>query len=130
MLIASIGLLVFTACDQEKQGVEARVSSPAYHATSLPARNERPAGAPLFSLIESKESGVDVSNPLREDHPMARLYFSGFACGGAVIADFNGDGFQDLFFTQGAEDNQLFIQEGATMKFRNATENSGVSGEG
>ncbi|MEJ6578349.1 MAG: CRTAC1 family protein [Akkermansiaceae bacterium] len=130
ILVSVFFLLVsLTACDEKEGSVEVPVSAPAFEETLLPVRHERPEGAPLFSLLESEVSGVDVSNPLREDHPLARLYYSGFACGGVVMADFNGDGFQDLFFTQGAEENQLFFQDGATLKFRNATEGSGVSGK-
>lgn len=95
---------------------------------SLPQRDSSAVGVPLFSPIDPGTSGVDVTNELMESHPMARLYYSGFACGGVVMEDFNGDGRRDLFFTGGAGENRLFLQEEAAFEFREVTKEAGVGG--
>ena len=82
----------------------------------------------MFAEISPAESGVGFVNLLAEDHPLARLYYSGFACGGVVMEDFDGDGRRDLFFTGGAGDNALYLQRGEDLKFEDRSADSGLLG--
>lgn len=82
----------------------------------------------MFAEISPAKSGVGFVNLLAEDHPLARLYYSGFACGGVVMEDFDGDGRRDLFFTGGAGDNALYLQRGEDLKFEDRSADSGLLG--
>lgn len=95
---------------------------------ALSSRGGGAAGETLFVKIEAGESGVAFKNTLVDEHPLARLYYSGFSCGAVAMADFNGDGRQDLFFTGGAGKNGLFIQREEGLRFDDVTDSAGVSG--
>jgi len=69
-------------------------------------------GEPLFTKILPDASGLTHENQLVVDHSQNRLYHSGFASGGVVIGDFDGDEKPDLFFTSGPETNRLYRQSG------------------
>src|SRR5687767_1969034 len=88
----------------------------------------RPA-ALLFTELAPEQCGVTMRHPLLADHPRAYLYTSGFACGSVAIGDVNGDDRPDLFFTSGPEPNRLYLQTETPLRFRDATEGAGVSGE-
>ncbi|MEN8738060.1 MAG: VCBS repeat-containing protein [Akkermansiaceae bacterium] len=83
-------------------------------------------GNTLFQKHSSQSTGINFVNQVDESHPLARLYFSGFASGSVVMADFNGDRRQDLFFTGGAGKNGLFLQKETPLQFTNATKDSGL----
>ena len=97
------------------------------HADDRTGTESRPT-APLFTAIPAHQSGVTMRHRLLADHPRAYLYFSGFACGSVAIGDVNGDGRPDLFFTSGPDMNRLYVQTDQALVFRDATEQSGVSG--
>ena len=130
-MLTAASAVVLNSCDSERMvdAPPARDAPERLVAFDLTRRNA-PETGPLFHRVDPSDSGVEIANVLVEEHPLARLYFSGFACGGAVIADFNGDGFQDLFFTQGAANNELYFQEGNSLKFRKASDDAGVSCSG
>jgi hypothetical protein len=76
---------------------------------ALPARSPGP-GKHLFTRVTPAASGVDVINRVNAAHPLARLYHSGSALGGAAIGDLNGDGRPDLFFAGTDTPNRLYLQ--------------------
>ena len=122
--------LLIISCKEQSTVSAGEDSSPArseIEKLALPSRDGT-AGEKLFTKISSEESGVKFRNTLVEDHAMSRLYFSGFSCGAVAMADFNGDGRQDLFFTGGAGKNGMFFQEDEALTFSEVTDTAGVSG--
>lgn len=78
---------------------------------------------PLFEKLESKESGVDFTNPIDDTHPLHHLFATGYAAGSVTVADFDGDSKPDLFFTGGPVANALYLQSGESgrLAFTRAT---------
>lgn len=85
-------------------------------------------GNQLFESIPSSKSGIELINTLRPEHPLARLYYSGFACGAVTMGDFNGDGRVDLFYTRGADSNALFLQKETAWEFEDISVSAGIEG--
>ena len=54
-----------------------------------------------FVELAASDTGIDFVNPIDEAHPLRYLYASSMATGGAAIADFDGDGKQDIFLASG-----------------------------
>ena len=84
--------------------------------------------AKQFRRVPSSESGVTFKNtvtPSLEFNILNYMYF--YNGGGVAIADFNGDGLADLYFTSNQEDNHLYLNEGS-MRFRDVTEASDTKG--
>jgi len=71
-----------------------------------------PSTTARFALLDPKVTGVDFTNALDLEHPMKHLYISGFACGGVVVGDVDGDDRPDLFFVSGPGRNRLYRQVG------------------
>jgi len=84
-------------------------------------------GKPLFTEVPPEDSGLTHENKLVLDHPLNRLYHSGFVCGGLAIGDFDGDGKPDLFFASGPGENRLYRQSGDLI-FEDISAASGVTG--
>ena len=87
------------------------------------AEQETSSSTTLFEQISATRSGVNFVNLLVADHKLRRLYSSGFACGGIAVGDVNGDGRTDLFLTNGATPNRLYLQSEG-LKFKEATKTS------
>ncbi|MBS1663709.1 MAG: VCBS repeat-containing protein [Bacteroidetes bacterium] len=78
---------------------------------------------PLFKL-----SRLDFNNQLTEGLNTNVLEYEYFYNGGGVaIADFNGDGLQDIYFSANMSPNKLYINKGH-MQFQDITEEAGVAG--
>lgn len=128
------GIMAATAammlsCQEEKPEVNSLESPPvAPGKATLAPPDTGDAGEPLFESIPSSKSGIALVNSLRPEHPLARLYFSGFACGAVTMGDFNGDGRIDLFFTRGAETNALFLQKETAWEFQDISAEAGIQG--
>ncbi|MEN8774483.1 MAG: VCBS repeat-containing protein [Akkermansiaceae bacterium] len=117
------------SCKQEAKKTDAEASEePAPVQTQLISPPATSTNDTLFEKIASAESGVTFINHLEKDHPMARLYFSGFACGSVVMGDFNGDSRNDLFFTSGAGHNGLFLQKETAWQFDDVSDKAGIKG--
>ena len=126
----SLAALFLISCEERSSvtaGGESSSLEPEIKKLALPSC-EVSAGEKLFTKVSLEKSGVDFKNLLIGDHEMSRLYYSGFSCGSVAMADFNGDGRQDLFFTGGAGKNGLFLQKEESLTFEDATESAGVSG--
>ena len=95
------------------------------HESPLPVR----AGATgrLFTRLDPAATGVNVISRVDKNHPLKRLYHSGFAIGGVAAGDVDGDGTPDLFFAGTDGPNRLFLQTGA-LKFAEVTGASGLGG--
>ncbi len=83
----------------------------------------------LFSLIPSRQTGVDFSNTLvytEEFNPYTfRNFFNG---GGVAIGDINNDGLVDLFLCSNQQSNKLYLNKG-NFQFEDISERAGVSSD-
>ena len=110
-LLASI---LFVSCKQQTESI---------------IREEVKISRSLFSLVEPGISNVHFKNVLSESGYMNRFVYEYFYNGGGVaIADFNNDGFDDLYFTSNLESNRLYLNNG-NMTFKDVTVLSGTSGK-
>ena len=80
----------------------------------------------LFILRSSQDTGIDFENKIIETDTFNILtdeyIFNG---GGVAVADFNGDGLSDLFFTGNEVPNKLYINLGG-FKFRDISKTAGI----
>jgi hypothetical protein len=110
-------LLVFVAsCKNE--GAE----QPAEETSDKPA---------LFQLLPAEQTHVDFQNTLEEGLNTNILMYEYFYNGGGVATgDFNGDGFQDIYFSSNMGENRLYLNEGknGAISFVDATRASGAGG--
>jgi hypothetical protein len=81
-----------------------------------------------FELLDPSFTGVKHSNQLDLAHPSRATYVTGWACGGVMVADFDGDGRPDLFFPQNADTNRLYLQRGEGIQFQEVGQQAGVDG--
>ncbi|MGR3810446.1 VCBS repeat-containing protein [Jiulongibacter sp. NS-SX5] len=82
----------------------------------------------LFELVSSEESGITFSNTIIENDSINILAFDYVYNGAGVgIADFNGDGFQDIFFSGNQTNNKLYLNKG-DFEFEDITDLAGVEG--
>ena len=81
---------------------------------------------PLFISLDAKSIGIDFENTLiyTEDFNVY-LYRSFYNGAGTGLADFNNDGFLDLFFSGNMVDNALYLGDGK-FHFTDVTKVSGV----
>lgn len=83
-----------------------------------------------FSLMTSpanNPTGVDFANDLVYTEKLNPYTYRNFYNGGGVaIADFNGDGLQDIFFTGNLVDNRLYLNQGG-FNFLDVTQSAGVA---
>ena len=85
---------------------------------------------PLFSLLESRQTGVTFVNTISETegfNVLAYEYF--FNGGGLAVGDLDNDGLQDLFFTANMGPNKLYRNTGG-LRFTDVTTTAGAGLEG
>lgn len=85
--------------------------------------------SPLFEEVPAAKTGVTFVHRLDEDHLLAYLYDSGYACGGVALGDLNGDRRPDIFLVSGPDDNALFINQGG-FTFKKAAESEALADSG
>ncbi len=82
----------------------------------------------LFAALDAAKTGIDFVNPIANDHPLSRLYISGFASSGIAVGDVDHDGLVDLYLTRGPGSNVLYRQT-APFRFEDVTSTAGVGME-
>ena len=83
---------------------------------------------PLFSLIQSTDTGITFKNSLVEKYDDNILRSEYFYNGGGVSAgDINNDGLLDLYFVSNQGDNKLYLNQG-NLKFKDITSIASVEG--
>ncbi|MBB4078699.1 hypothetical protein GGR28_001312 [Lewinella aquimaris] len=69
--------------------------------------------APLFSTLTARETGIDFINEVTDGEGYNVLSYRNFYNGaGVAIADLNGDGMNDLYFTANQGPNRLYLNRG------------------
>jgi hypothetical protein len=80
----------------------------------------------LFESLKGEQTGIHFNNKIMESDTLnilnSEFIYNG---GGVAIADLNGDGLQDLFFTGSQVDNKLYLNKGG-MQFEDITLKAGV----
>ena len=85
---------------------------------------------PLFTLMDSKETGVYFENDIKEDDSLNVLRYEYLYNGaGTGIGDFNNDGLPDIFFSSNTSSSKLFLNKGG-FKFNDITKQANVEGNG
>ncbi len=76
----------------------------------------------LFTLLDSKQTGVDFNNHITESDSVnilnTEFIYNG---GGVAIGDLNGDSLPDLYFTGNQVENKLYLNRGH-LKFEDVTQ--------
>lgn len=89
---------------------------------------DRSTPEPLFELLSPEETGVTFRNDLPDEPELNILnylyYYNG---GGVAVADVDGNGYYDLYFTANLGPNRLFLNQG-DYRFVDVTETAGVAG--
>ena len=81
----------------------------------------------LFEVLDAASTGVTFANTLTYTEDFNTYLYRGFYNGaGTALADFNNDGFLDLFFCGNQVDNVLYLGDGA-FHFTDVTTSAGVA---
>ncbi len=94
--------------------------------------NQDPAvvDSDVFVVKDSKETGINFSNDLKEGEALNIVeylyYYNG---GGVAVGDINGDGLEDLYFTGNETADKLYINKG-NLEFEDVTSTSGIIDNG
>ncbi|HEV7993761.1 MAG TPA: VCBS repeat-containing protein [Gemmatimonadaceae bacterium] len=82
---------------------------------------------PLFEIAAPSETGIRFANTLAEDDSVHNALDFDYMYNGAgvAVADFDGDGRQDLFFAGNMVTSRLYLNRGQ-LKFDDVTEAAGV----
>lgn len=131
-LSLAAGCLLWSACAPETtptptQGAAGRAAALApLSSRPLAAREQRGPGETLFEALDPEDSGVQVSNPFRWDHPQRHLFEHGFAGGGVAIGDVDGDGLPDLYLSSQTQPDTLYRQL-KPLVFEDVSERAGLT---
>jgi len=84
----------------------------------------------LFTLMNEKQTGISFLNMIRENDSLNVMQYEYLYNGAGVgVADFNGDGLPDIFFSGNTGANKLFLNKG-NLQFTDITRQAGVAGNG
>ena len=85
---------------------------------------------PLFSLLDEKQTGVSFLNMITEDDSLNVMRYEYLYNGAGVgVADFNNDGWNDIFFSGNTSSNKLLLNK-QHFQFTDVTQKAGVKGNG
>lgn len=91
----------------------------------------------LFGLVPPDSCGINFANRIAPDDTVNILTYEYLYNGAGVgVADFDGDGFQDIFLAGSQVPHKLYLNNGkqadsrAGFSFRDVTEDSGITREG
>src|SRR4051812_9271580 len=94
------------------------------------AKAQKPGGSTLFTLMNSKQTGVNFLNTIKENDSINVMQYEYLYNGAGVgIGDFNNDGLPDIFFSGNTSPNKLFLNKG-NFQFTDITREAGVAGNG
>ena len=84
--------------------------------------------ATLFSLLSSKETGIDFVNKIENQKKFNIFKYRNFYNGGGVaIGDINNDGLPDIYMTANMKSNKLYLNKG-NLQFEDISKSAGVLG--
>ncbi len=84
--------------------------------------------ASLFTQMNSKQTGIDFTNNIKENDALNILAYEYFYNGGGVaIGDINNDGLADIFFTGNLKANKLYLNKG-DFQFTDITRSAKLGG--
>lgn len=91
---------------------------------------QNPKDQKLFSLLNEKQTGISYLNNISEDDSLNVLRYEYLYNGAGVgVADFNNDGWIDIFFSGNTASNKLFLNK-EEFSFMDITNAAGVAGNG
>lgn len=91
-------------------------------------KKENPETTPLFTSLNTRETGIDFINELENRKDFNIFKYRNFYNGGGVaIGDINNDGLPDVYFTANLNKNKLFLNKG-NFTFQDITDSAKVAG--
>ena len=95
-----------------------------------PALLRAQGGAPLFTLMDEKQTGISYLNKIEEDDSLNVFRYEYLYNGAGVgVADLNNDGLLDIFFSGNTGPCKLFLSRG-DFHFEDVTRQAHVAGNG
>ena len=87
---------------------------------------DKQGSSTLYQILTTQESRIDFENKIVETPEMNGFNYINYNNGaGVAIADFNNDGFQDIYFLSTLGNNKLYLNNG-NMHFADISEGSGT----
>ena len=84
----------------------------------------------LFEILSNEHTGIDFNNQLKDTpelNILSYLYYYNGA--GIAVADFNNDGFDDLFFASNSSSNELYLNN-EQLKFEKVSKEANINIKG